>query len=134
MALPNKLKLSEDATARVKFIKSKTQLEDWMIARLGLCLSLGDNQLADLRKYLGNGGKDSKEYNRYTIFGEFDLLYHQLIKTYRDRLDIDDLDDGDLLRAHLNRGIMMLGRQVRSIGDVAQLLAKNGAVDLAAAD
>ncbi|HRK07560.1 MAG TPA: DndE family protein [Pseudobdellovibrionaceae bacterium] len=134
MALPNKIKLSEEATQRMKFIKSKTQLEDWMIARLGLCLSLGDRQLVDLRKYLVQGGKDSKEYNRYTISGEFDLLFHQLILTYRDRLQIEDLDESDLMRAHLNRGIMMLGRQVRSIGDVAQMLSKEGAVAALDAD
>lgn len=120
--LPNKFKISDEAYARLKWIKSRTGLEDWTIARLGLCLSLDDSQVPNVSKYesVANG----KEFNRYTLTGEYDLLYVELLRTYVDRYCSVGASEGDIFRAHLNRGIINLSRQVKSLGDVADLLQK----------
>ncbi len=120
--LPNKFKISDEAYARLKWIKSKTSLEDWTIARLGLCLSLDDAQVPNPTKY--DNTANGKEFNRYTLTGEYDLLYSELLRTYMDRYCSDsDLSEGDIFRAHLNRGIIALSRQVKSLGDIADLLS-----------
>lgn len=120
--LPNKFKLSDEAYARLKWIKSRTSLEDWTIARLGICLSFNDPQVPDPTKY--DNTANGKEFNRYTLTGEYDLLYVELLRTYMDRFcDGRDISEGELFRAHLNRGIINLSRQTKSLGDVADLLS-----------
>lgn len=121
--LPNKFKISGEAFARLKWIKSKTGFEeDWPIARLGFCLSLNDPQVPLPSKY--NHSENGKEFNRYTLTGEYDLLYVELLRTYMDRFCQDsDYGEGELFLAHLNRGIIGLSRQVKSLGDIADLLS-----------
>jgi len=119
--LPNKLKLSEEAYTRLKMLKSKTGLEDWTLARLGLCFSLGDSSARDLSKYVQSNS--TKEFNRYTLTGDMDLLYGECVRSYVAKYSAGKLSEGDVMRAHLNRGIISLSRQVKSLADLSQLLS-----------
>lgn len=121
--IPNKFRLCDEAYARLKWIKSKTSLEDWAIARLGLCMSMNDPQVPDPKKY--QKAVNGKEFNRYTLTGEHDQLYVELVRTYIDRYCKKEVLEGDIMSAHLNRGILTLGRQVKSLGDLADLLSKS---------
>ncbi len=120
--LPNKVKLSDEAFSRLKWLKSKTGLEDWTIARLGFCFSIGESHTADLKQYLG--ADSQKEFNRYTITGEQDLLYTEMLRTYLTSNQDLSFSEADAFRAHINRGIIALSRQVRSIYDLADLLER----------
>lgn len=119
--IPNKLRLSDEAYTRLKMLKSKTGLEDWTLARLGLCFSLGDPNVRDLSKFVH--ASSPKEFNRYTLTGDMDLLYVESIRSYIARHKTGKMNEGDVMRAHLNRGIIGLSRQVKSLSDLAQLLA-----------
>jgi DNA sulfur modification protein DndE len=123
--IPNKFKLSEDANSRLRTLKMKTGLEDWTIARLGLCFSLGDINSNNLEKYVqGSNEKGAKEFNRYTLTGERDAFYIELVKSYSAKYVGDRLSEGDVMRAHLNRGIIGLSQQgLKSLADLATLLA-----------
>ena len=120
--LPNKVKLSDEAFSRLKWLKSKTSLEDWTIARLGYCFSLGESHVTDLKQYLGSDS--TKEFNRYTITGDQDLLYTELLRTYLNAHPELTLNESDAFRAHINRGIIALSRQVKSLGDLAEVLER----------
>ena len=122
--LPNKVKLSEEATGRLRWLKTKTSLPEWTIARLGLCFSLGDERPPLTDQFLNTSGDKTKEYNRYTLTGDYDLFYAELVKTYKDRCCDTDTKVADLFRGHLNRGIIGLSKQVRGSYDLAELLAK----------
>lgn len=122
--IPNKVKICDEAYARLKWMKSKTSLEDWTIARLGLCLSLGDSQVPNPGVY--NKTINGKEFNRYTLTGEFDLLYSELLRTYwHRRCRNSGMPEGELFRAHLNRGIIALSRQAKSLPDLSEALLKS---------
>ena len=68
-------------------------------------------------------GRD-REFNRYTLLGEYDSIYIALLKQrlYNDGLDPEDVEP--YFRAHLNRGIELLQQRVRSVSDFIGLLPK----------
>lgn len=121
-SIPNKLKLSEEAFSRLRMLKSRTGMEDWTLARLGLCFSLGDTNTKDLKNFLESNS--TKEFNRYTLTGDKDLLYTELVRSYAHKYVGGKMGEGDIMRAHLNRGIISLSRQIKSLSDLAQLMAK----------
>lgn len=123
-SLPNKFKLSDEAYTRLKLLKAKTGMEDWTLARLGLCFSLGDSNARDLSKHTqSSSAQGAKEFNRYTLTGDMDLLYTEAIRSYAAKYVGSKMSDADVMKAHLNRGIIALSRQIKLIADIAQLMA-----------
>jgi DNA sulfur modification protein DndE len=115
----NKIKLTADSSERLKQLKAKTGLTPNILCRIGFCLSLKDNSVPDPEKY----PEEDREFNRYTLLGEWDSLYVALL---RQRLASDGLTDHTeeaYFRAHLNRGIYSLSRIVRSVADLANVAA-----------
>jgi DNA sulfur modification protein DndE len=68
--------------------------------------------------------EEDREFNRYTLLGEYDALFVALV---RQRCENDGMSDPELLpayfRAHLNRGIGLLQHRVRHISDLIALIA-----------
>jgi DNA sulfur modification protein DndE len=66
--------------------------------------------------------EEEREFNRYTLLGEYDPLFVALLKQrcQQDGLDLSRL--ADYFRAHMNRGILLLQRRVKSIDDIAELV------------
>ena len=75
----------------------------------------------DIQKLLYD--ENGKEFNRYTLTGEWDKLFIALLK---ERLLSDGLDiKKDLIpqfKAHLNRGAIILFEKVKDLGDLYELL------------
>ena len=69
--------------------------------------------------------EEEREFNRYTLLGEFDPLFVALL---RQRCFRDGIGDPAALplyfRAHVNRGITLLQQRTRSIADIVNLAAK----------
>jgi DNA sulfur modification protein DndE len=110
----NKIKLTTDSSERLKQLKAKTGLTPNILCRIGFCLSLKDSTLPDPEKY----PEEDREFNRYTLLGEWDSLFVALL---RQRLLIDgvaDHSEEEYFRAHINRGVYLLSRQVKCLADI----------------
>jgi DNA sulfur modification protein DndE len=85
---------------------------------MGFCLSLEEPKVPNPNEF----AEEEREFNRYTLLGEYDALYIALLRQrlYHDGLDMDELED--YFRAHLNRGIALLQQRVRSVADLATLV------------
>src|SRR5262245_14623818 len=115
----NKIRLTNDSSERLKQLKGRTGLTPNILARMGFCLSLNEPAIPNPVQY----PEEDREFNRYTLLGEWDELYVALLKQrlVRDNLLPTQLEDQ--FRAHLNRGIMSLSRTVKSIADIANLVS-----------
>lgn len=116
----NKIRLTKDASERLKQLKARTGLTPNILARIGLCLSLSEPAIPDPGHY----PEEDREFNRYTLLGEWDELYVAILKQ---RLSDDGLtlDQQEAqFRAHLNRGITRLSKLAKGLSDLARLPAQ----------
>ena len=116
-----KIKLTKDASNRVKYTAGRTGLTPNLLCRIGLCLSLADPTIPNPDQF----EEEEREFNRYTLLGEYDDLFVALLvaRCQRDGVGQDDLTA--YFRAHLNRGVILLGQRVRNVADLVQLIPKN---------
>lgn len=115
-----KIRLTKDSSNRLRFLAGRTGLTPNLLCRMGFCLSLEDPKTPNPDEF----PEEEREFNRYTLLGEYDTLYIALLKQ---RLYNDGLDDSlleDHFRAHLNRGISLLQQRVRSVSDFTGLIPK----------
>ena len=113
-----KIKLTTVASNRIRFTAGKTGLTPNLLCRLGFCLSLADPSIPNPDDF----PEEEREFNRYTLLGEYDPLFVALLaeRCRKDGVDMTRL--GDYFRAHLNRGVILLGQRVRSVADLAGLV------------
>jgi DNA sulfur modification protein DndE len=113
-----KIRLTKDASNRLRFLAGRTGLTPNLLCRVGFCLSLEEPKVPNPDEF----AEEEREFNRYTLLGEYDALYIALL---RERMRRDGSDFGELeghFRAHLNRGITLLQQRVRGIADLANLI------------
>jgi DNA sulfur modification protein DndE len=109
--------MCKDASDRLKHLKAKTGLAPNILSRIGFCLSLSDPAIPNPASY----PEDDREFNRYTLLGEWDELFTALL---RQRLMKDGLSDDQVeeqFRAHVNRGVIALFGLVKSPADLVDL-------------
>lgn len=116
-----RLRLSKDASNRLRFLAGKTGLTPNLLCRIGFCLSLSEGSVPDPEAY----SDEDREFNRYTLLGEYDPLFIALLKERcrEDEIPTDRLPD--YFRAHMNRGVLLLQQRTRSIADIALLAASS---------
>ena len=117
--LAKKIQLDETATQMLKTMKGRTGLTHQYLCRLGFCLSLSEPGHPDPASYDERG----IEFNRYTLTGEWDRLF---VAYLREWLALEEPaangDEAAWFRAHLNRGLGLLQRRVRTLADVTELV------------
>ncbi len=75
--------------------------------------------------YRGEDDGNGREFNRYTLLGEYDLFFMALL---RERLILDGLDPNDervledQFKAHLCSGVIMLSSRLKGLEDLADLV------------
>ena len=113
-----KIRLTKDASNRLRFLAGRTGLTPNLLCRMGFCLSLEEPKVPNPNEF----EEEEREFNRYTLLGEYDALYIALLqqRLHEDGLGADDLEG--YFRAHLNRGISLLQQRVRSVADLANLV------------
>jgi len=113
-----KIRLTKDATNRLRFLAGRTGLTPNLLCRMGFCLSLEETKIPNPSEF----AEEEREFNRYTLLGEYDVLYIALLRQrlHQDGLGMEDLEG--YFRAHLNRGISLLQQRVRSVADLASLV------------
>ena len=118
----NKIRVSNEASERFKLLKGRTGLTPNILSRLGFCLSLNEAGVPNPDMY----PEEDREFNRYTLLGEWDDMYVALLKQRiaQDGLPIEQLEEQ--FRAHINRGIIALSKLVKSVSDIARLSQRVG--------
>lgn len=117
--LGKKIQLDEASTQILKTMKGRTGLTHQYLCRLGFCLSVSEPGQPDPGSYDEQG----IEFNRYTLTGEWDRLFVAYLREWLAREDLaGEADEGAWFRAHVNRGLTLLQRRVRSLADVTDLV------------
>lgn len=116
----SKLKISKDATSRLRSIKQRTHLTPNLLCRYALMLSLEDGRLGDVPL----PDQDGQEFNAYTLSGELTELLFALVRTVEEDSTRQALRDDEVIalaRGHIHRGVGMMSVRVRSPADLLQL-------------
>jgi len=116
----NKVVLSSEASERLKQLKARTGLTPNILCRIGLCFSLSEPGMPDPDLY----PEEDREFNRYTLLGEWDDLYVALLKQ---RLLQDGLPEDEAerqFRAHLHRGVQSLAKLAKALPDLLRLSSR----------
>jgi DNA sulfur modification protein DndE len=115
-----KLKISNDLTRKLRTLKTRTGLNPNILCRIGFCLSLREPGLPDTRKQ----PEDGMEFNRYTLTGQYDILFLSLLKErcIEDGISVNDSNLFLYFFAHLNRGIYLIYNRIKSLSELKKLL------------
>lgn len=117
--LGKKIQLDEASTQLLKTFKSRTGLTHQYTCRMAFCLSLAEAGAVDPAEYDEHG----LEFNRYTLTGEWDRVFVAYLREWMAHAEPDgDWSEADWFRAHVNRGLTLLVRRVRTLPDIAQLV------------
>lgn len=115
----SRLYVNADTDNKLRVLKMRTGLTPNLLCRMGFCLSLSEPGIPDVHLY---SDTQAREFNRYTLTGQYDLLFFSLL---RERLAEDGLDPEAVLepqfKAHLSRGVGLIYQRVKNMEDVASL-------------
>src|SRR5712691_12454504 len=86
-----KLRLSKEASNRLRFVAGRTGLTPNLLCRIGFCLSLAEPSLPNPGDY----PEEEREFNRYTLLGEYDALFVALLveRCRNDGLDLERITE-----------------------------------------
>lgn len=113
--IPHRLKISEAATSRCRYIKSRTGVTPNITCRIALMLSLRDKRPTFKEGVDAQG----QEFNAPTLFGEHQRVYELLLEKYKAET-ADERDLAEIISCHIDNGLHKMGH-VRSLLDLAKL-------------
>ncbi len=115
----SRVKFSNDATIKLRTMKIRTGLTPNILCRLGFMLSLKDPSIPLSESF----PEDGMEINRYTLTGDYDLLFCSFLKQrcYNDGLSTET-DMSEQFRAHMNRGVFILAPRIKDLDSIAELV------------
>lgn len=117
--LGKKIQLDEVSTQLLKTLRSRTGLTHQYLCRIAFCLSLAEGGLVDPAVYDEKG----LEFNRYTLTGEWDAIFVAYLREWMAGHCADTThSETAWARAHINRGLSILPRRVRTLADVPRLM------------
>lgn len=109
-----RLRMSSRSQNLLAIIKGKTGITPNVSGRFALCLSLKDPSPPNPDEYDEKGS----EIHPSVLFGEYEDMYMALMvmRLRRDGLD-PEIYLNRMLRAHFNRGAIMLHARIRNLDD-----------------
>lgn len=118
-----RLRFSVEADTWLKVLKTRTGMTPNLLCRAAFCLSLAE---PGLPPDMAGEPESQREINRYTLLGEYDVLFEALL---RQRMATDGLVDAEIddqFRRHMHRGIALLSSRTRSLPDLMALAEHAG--------
>lgn len=100
-------------------MKGRVGLTPNILCRIGFNLSLNEAAIPDPKDYDSQG---DKEIDRKVLLGAEEDLYVALIKEKCLKDGIPEDQVLDYFKAHMNRGVLLLGKRVSNIKDLAQII------------
>ena len=117
-----KLRTSKKSEEIISRLEASENLPCYTLVKLAIALSLRSKAtLSDKDLSTNTLGR---ELNRQTITGDADALYKCLIEVDMQRHITDDEFFPTLIKAHLDRGMVMLDQEQRYAGDFLTHLAE----------
>ena len=113
--IPHRVRVSEQASARLKYLKSKTGLTPNILSRFAFALSARDMR----RVTRSSPDLQGQEFNAPTLFGEHQELYDLILVRYVDATS-DGRDAAAIIANHIENGLHKMGH-VRSLEDIVDL-------------
>lgn len=117
----NKLRISGDASSRLRSLRQRTGLTPNLLCRIALMLSLDEGPVGDVAA----PDEDGQEFNAYTLTGEYNGLFAALLRFVEEGEEsYGGLSDQELvsrLRSHIHRGVGTLSVRAKGPADVARL-------------
>ena len=118
----NRIRISKDATIRLRTLKGRTGLTPNILARIALCYSLNNQKISNLVKV----DEEGQEFNRYTLTGEYDNYFIALIKERCIKEGLNpDKEFMKQFKLHLNNGIMSIYSRINDLSDLPNLLKED---------
>lgn len=117
----NKLKVSLEATGKLRVLRQRTGLTPNLLCRIAAMLSMDEGPIGPD----GAPDEDGMEFNAYTLTGEHEPVFFALLRFVEETPTGEKLPDDELLarfRAHLHRGIGTLLVRAKSPLDIARLV------------
>lgn len=108
----SKLKISSEATTRLRMLKQRTGLTPNLLCRIALMMSLEEGPLGNIP--LPN--EDGSEFNAYTLTGENTDLFLSLLRYVEDN-QAEPLENKvllDCMRGHIHRGVGAMSVRYKS--------------------
>ena len=108
----SKLKISSEATTRLRMLKQRTGLTPNLLCRIALMMSLEEGPLGNIP--LPN--EDGSEFNAYTLTGENTDLFFSLLRYVEDNEE-ESLENKvllDRMRGHIHRGVGAMSVRYKS--------------------
>jgi DNA sulfur modification protein DndE len=118
------LRVCQEVSHRLSILKGRTGLTPNILCRIGFCLSLNDPTIPNPAEYPPDS---DREIDRHTLTGPWDSLFVALIKErcLQDNIPLSDEHLADYFKAHVNRGVLLLYKRVRSLNDLAFLMPRD---------
>jgi DNA sulfur modification protein DndE len=118
----SKLKISADATSKLRSLRQRTGLTPNLLCRIALMTSLEEGKLGGA----AIPDEDGSEFNAYTLTGEYGALFAALLRWVEEGPDSKQfLGDEVLLarlRAHIHRGVGILSVRAKFPADILRLV------------
>jgi DNA sulfur modification protein DndE len=114
-----KLKISADASSRLRSVRQKTGLTPNLLCRMAVMLSLEEGPVGEMTV-----DEAGQEFNAYTLTGDYNGLIAALLRFVEEEAAGRKLTDDELLaqlRAHIHRGVATLSVRAKAPSDVARL-------------
>ncbi|NTW03708.1 MAG: DNA sulfur modification protein DndE [Oscillochloris sp.] len=116
----SRIRFCEEVDNRLRILKARTTLSANLLCRIGFGLSLAEPTIPNPEQYPENS---SREIERGMLTGRYDALFVALL---RQRCLSDGIaTDGDIFeeqfRAHMNRGVLLMYQQMKSLSDLCKL-------------
>lgn len=118
----SKLKISTDATSKLRMLRQRTGLTPNLLCRFALMLSLEEGPIGDASP----PDEDGSEFNAYTLTGEYSALVAALLRWVEEghspHEPLDNIALMARLRGHIHRGVGHLSVRAKSPSDVLRLV------------
>lgn len=118
-----KLKISEDASSKLRSLRNKTSLTPNLLCRMALATSL---EMGALRTdEIGSANERGQEFNAYTLFGADQAVLISMMRLveFDGKLEKSPADAISRICGHIDRGVSQLAVRIKSPADAAQLLS-----------
>lgn len=118
--MTNKLKISKGTSELLDNLSNRLNLRRNIICRLAVCRSL---TLKESVKNISPVDSIGYEFNRYTLTGDYDIIFLSLIKQHEMRNINDSQYFSKYLRNHIERGIKILHSEYQKINSPIEFYA-----------
>ena len=118
----SKLKISADASGKLKMLKSRSGLTPNLLCRMAMMLSF---EAGPLKQNLTNL-EDGQEFNAYTLFGPYQSIYLDMLRFVEGERHGENISNEVLIEKlihHIDRGVRQLSVRIKNPADAAMLLA-----------